>query len=350
MTTAPYSPPWFLRNPHAQTIWGKFVRPEPPVPHLVRETHTLDDGDRVTLVRLRPHEPRTPRLVLLHGLEGTERSHYAESLMRAAWRRGWGADLLLFRSCDGALNDAPRFYHSGDTGDVATILTRLASSHPHAPLLACGVSLGGNVLVKYLGDATTPRPTTLRAAAAVSVPWDLARGSRHIGRGLATIYQRAFLRTLRTKAIAKATRFPDHFPSADTIARIRTLWEFDDRITAPLHGFVDAADYYARSSARHFVHGVTTPTLLLSAIDDPFLPADVLEEVRRAAAGNPALTVQFEPHGGHVGFVVGTSPRRTDSYLATRIPAFLADHLAPTDHAEADAVLARDPATPPHTR
>jgi hypothetical protein len=315
----------------------------------VRERRTLDDGDQVTLVRLRPHEPRTPRLVLLHGLEGTERSHYAESLIRAAWRRGWGADLLLFRSCDGTLNDTPRFYHSGDTGDVEAIVARLADEHPHAPLLACGVSLGGNVLVKYLGDHAPVRPATLRAAAAVSVPWDLARGSRHIGRGLATIYQRAFLRTLRAKAIAKAARFPDRFPPADTIARIRTLWEFDDRITAPLHGFADAADYYARSSGKRFVQGIRIPTLLLSAIDDPFLPPDVLDEVRRAAHDNPALTIQFEPHGGHVGFVVGTSPRRTDSYLATRIPTFLATQLDSADHAEADAVLARDPATPPRT-
>ncbi len=350
MTTPPYVPPRFLRNPHLQTLWGKFVRPEPPVPHLVRERWPLDDGDHVTLVRLRPHEPRAPRLVMLHGLEGTERSHYVQSFFRAAWSRGWGADLLVFRSCDGTLNDAARFYHSGETTDLHAVLARLAHQHPHAPLLACGVSLGGNVLVKYLGERAPHAPATLRAAAAVSVPWDLERGSRHLSRGVSVVYERWFLRTLRQKALAKAARYPDRFPPPDVIARIRTLWEFDDRITAPLHGFADARDYYTRSSGKRFVHGIRIPTLLLSAADDPFLPADVLEEVRTAARDNPAVTLQFEPHGGHVGFVIGDSPFRTESYLALRIPGFLAHHLGPDDATEADAVLARDPATPPPHR
>lgn len=346
MTTAPYTPPWFLRNPHAQTLWGKFVRPEAPMPHLVRERWTTPDDDRVTLVRLRAHEPAAPRLVLLHGLEGTERSHYVESLVRAAWRRGWGADLLCFRSCDGALNAQPRFYHSGETSDLAHVLARLADAHPEATLVACGVSLGGNVLVKYLGEGRDDVPATLRAACAVSVPYDLERGCRHISRGFSVIYERSFLRSLRTKALAKRERFPDRFPPVAEIASIRTLWEFDDRITAPLHGFADARDYYTRSSGKRFVRGIRIPTLLLSAVDDPFLPADVLDEVRRDARDNPAVTLQFEPHGGHVGFVVGSSPFRTDSYLATRVPAYLEQHLGSDARAAAADVLARDPAHP----
>lgn len=346
MTTGSYTPPWFLRNPHAQTLWGKFVRAEAPMPHLTRERWATPDDDHVTLVRLRAAEARAPRLVLLHGLEGTERSHYVESLVRAAWRRGWGADLLVFRSCDGTLNAQPRFYHSGETTDLAHVLARLAHEHPDAPLLACGVSLGGNVLVKYLGEPRTDRPATLRAACAVSVPYDLERGSRHISRGFSLVYERSFLRSLRAKALAKRAVYPDRFPPVEAIAAIRTLWEFDDRITAPLHGFADARDYYTRSSGKRFVHGIRIPTLLLSAVDDPFLPADVLDEVRAAARAAPAVTLQFEPHGGHVGFVVGSSPFRTDSYLATRVPAFLEQHLDAAAHDAAADVLRRDPARP----
>ncbi|MCU0627446.1 MAG: hydrolase [Gemmatimonadaceae bacterium] len=344
MTTSPYSPPWFLRNPHVQTIWGKFVRPEPPVPHVTRERWETPDDDSVTVVRLRADEPRAPRLVLFHGLEGNERSHYVQAFFRAAWRRGWGADLLCFRSCDGTLNRQPRFYHSGETGDASYVLGRLAAEHPEAALVACGVSLGGNVLVKLLGEGVAPVPPSLRAAVAVSVPYDLERGSRHISRGFSLVYERWFLRTLRAKSLAKQARYPDRFPAPDVIARIRTLWDFDDRITAPLHGFADAVDYYRRSSGRHFVRGIRVPTLCISAIDDPFLPRDVLDAVRHDAHENPAVTLQFEPHGGHVGFVIGPTPFRTDNYLAHRMPAFLDQHLGSDDHAAATERLAREAA------
>lgn len=342
MSAPGYAPPWFLRNPHAQTIWGKFVRPDAPLPPVVRERWETPDGDHVTVVRVRPDAPHAPRLLLLHGLEGSERSHYVEALFRAAWRRGWGADLLLFRGCDGTLNARPRFYHSGETGDVAHVAARLAAAHPGAPLLACGVSLGGNVLVKWLGEGERPVPAALRAAVAVSVPYDLARGSRHIGRGFARVYETTFLRSLRAKALAKRARFPDHFAPAERIAAIRTLWEFDDVVTAPLHGFDGAEDYYARSSSKRFVAGIRVPALLLSAVDDPFLPCDVLDEVRAVADASPHVALQFEPHGGHVGFVTGGAPWRTDTWLAERVPAFLASHLDASAHEAARDVLERE--------
>jgi uncharacterized protein len=141
------------------------------------------------------------------------------------------------------------------------------------------------------------------------------------------MYEKWFLRTLRVKAMEKASRYPDRFPAPEVIARIRTLWEFDDLITGPLHGFDGARDYYTRSSAKHFVQSARLPLLLLSAADDPFLPRDVLDEVRQRARTNPLVHTEFVPHGGHVGFVTGESPRRTRSYLADRIPAFLAQHL-----------------------
>lgn len=327
MTGSPsFRAPWFARNPHIQTVWGKFIGPEPAVP-ASREHWETPDGDEVVVLRLHPERLDAPRFVLFHGLEGNERSHYVPSLFRAAAQRGWGADLLLWRSCGGSNNRAARFYHSGETDDAAWFLHRLATLHPDAPLLACGVSLGGNVLTKLLGDPAHPLPPQLVAAAAVSVPFDLARGSRHISTGLSSMYERWFLRTLRAKAIAKALRYPDRFPPVERIAAIRTLWEFDDLITGPLHGFADAADYYAKSSAKLFVDRVRIPLLLLSAHDDPFLPRDVLDDVRERARLNPFVQTEFVPKGGHVGFVApGRSAFAARSYLADRIPSFLAPY------------------------
>ena len=324
--TSTFRAPWFARNPHVQTLWGKFVSPEPPVVAR-RETWQTPDGDNVVVIRANPEAAQAPRFVLFHGLEGTERSHYVPSLFRAVAQRGWAADMLLWRSCGGTNNRAARFYHSGETEDATWFLHRLATLYPSAPLVACGVSLGGNVLTKLLGDARIPLPSTLRAAAAVSTPFDLERGSRHISRGVSSLYEKWFLRSLRVKALEKASRYPALFPRPGVIARIRTLWEFDDLITGPLHGFDGASDYYTRSSAKHFVSSARLPLLLLSAADDPFLPHDVLEEVRERAKSNALVHTEFVRHGGHVGFVTGDSPRRSRSYLSDRIPAFLAQFI-----------------------
>lgn len=324
--TSNFRAPWFARNPHIQTLWGKFVGPQLPM-DAHRETWRTPDGDDVVVIRAARERADAPRFVLFHGLEGTERSHYVPSLFRAAAARGWAADMLLWRSCGGTNNRAARFYHSGETGDAAWFLHRLAALYPSAPLIACGVSLGGNVLTKLLGDAEIPLPPSLRAGVAVSTPFDLERGSRHISRGLSSFYEKWFLRTLRSKALEKASRYPERFPSADVISRISTLWEFDDLITGPLHGFDGASDYYTRSSAKRFVGSARLPLLLLSATDDPFLPADVLDEVRRSAQLNPLVYTEFLPNGGHVGFVTGDSPLQARSYLADRIPAFLAQYV-----------------------
>lgn len=323
---APFHAPWFARNPHLQTLWGKFISPEPPVA-ATRETWQTPDGDDVVVLRADATRADAPRFVLFHGLEGTERSHYVASLFRSAAARGWAAEMMLWRSCGGSNNRAARFYHSGETEDAVWFLNRLAARYPEAPLVACGVSLGGNVLTKLVGDTTLALPATLRAAVGVSVPFDLERGSRHISTGVSRLYEHWFLRTLRVKALEKATRYPDRFPDPRVIAGIRTLWEFDDLITGPLHGFEGASDYYTKSSAKHFVQHARVPLLLLSAVDDPFLPGEVLEDVQHRASANPLVQTEFVPHGGHVGFVTGDSPRRSRSYLAERVPAFLAQHI-----------------------
>jgi predicted alpha/beta-fold hydrolase len=325
-STPEFRAPWWARNPHVQTMWGKFLRRTRPLtrslPTRVERWDTLD-GDFVDMVRLDAAAPDRPHLLLLHGLEGGMQSHYTQGMFAEARRRGWAMDLLLHRSCGPELNRTRRFYHSGETTDTAFVIDRLVREHPDTPLGVCGVSLGGNVLLKYLGERGTEVPAPLRAVVAVSVPYDLARGSRHIGRGGFTrLYERNFLRSLRDKVAAKRARFPDLADDA-TLARARTLWDFDDVVTAPVHGFRDAADYYARSSSLGYLARVRVPALLLSALDDPFLPAEVLDEVRAVAGENPALRLEFTPHGGHAGFVWGRAPWRAEFYAERRTFEFL---------------------------
>lgn len=320
MVVHAYSPAWWLPGPHARTMWGRFFRRTPPLETHIERWET-DDGDFIDLVRLDAPAGR-PHLVILHGLEGTARSHYARGLLLEAAHRGWAADLLLFRGCSGEPNRAPRFYHSGDTGDIDAVTRRLFAIDATSPFLFAGVSLGGNVLLKWLGERSESVDRRVIAAAAVSVPFDLARASRHIDRGFSRVYQRHFLQSLRKKALAKLEQYPE-LVSSERVRSARTLYEFDDVVTAPVHGFVDAGDYYARSSSIRFLSRIRVATLLLSAVDDPFLPSEVLEQVRGVAGGNPSLEVEFLAKGGHVGFVSGQNPFRPFYYAEWRVAEFL---------------------------
>lgn len=318
-----FRPPWWLRNPHAQTLWGKLARRTPRVPFRHERWETPDD-DFLDLYRLDAPRADAPRLLLLHGLEGSHRSHYVVGLMERARRRGWGGAVLLWRSCGAEPNRAARFYHSGETGDLDLVVRRLTKHAPAAPLLLAGVSLGGNVLLKWLGEHGSAVPAQVRAAAAISVPYDLARGARHLSRGFSRLYERHFLRSLRRKAEEKGRRFPG-LVRDDALRAARTLRDFDDCVTAPVHGFRDADDYYTRSSSLGFLPAIRVPALLLSAADDPFLPAAVLGEVRAAALANPALELEFPPHGGHAGFVAGPAPWRADYYAERRVTEWLGE-------------------------
>ena len=272
--------------------------------------------------------PDTPHVLLFHGLEGGIHSHYAQGLLSEMHRRGWSADLVVWRSCGSSPNRARRFYHSGETGDLALVLERVASERPGTPIAAVGVSLGGNVLLKYLGEESVAARHRLFAAAAVSVPFDLGRGSDYINRGFSRVYQRYFLHSLKRKAIEKQARYPD-LPSAKQIGAIATLREFDDTLTAPIHGFSGAVDYYTRSSSIHCLASIAVNTLLLNAVDDPFLPRDVLDEVTRIARGNEHLVLDLPNHGGHAGFIGGWNPFRPVFYLERRVGEFLANQLPP---------------------
>lgn len=322
-----YSPAWWIPGGHLQTLWGKLFRRQATAPTFLERWDT-PDGDFVELHRVAASAGR-PRVLLLHGLEGTVHSHYAQGLLNEAARRGWGADLLIFRSCGPELNRTRRFYHSGETTDTAFVLDRICREFPTSSLAIAGVSLGGNVLLKFLGERGHDLPRQLRAAAAISVPFDLARSSQRINRGFSRFYQRFFLDSLRRKASGKAVHFPDLAP-AHKISALRTLEDFDNLITGPLHGFRDAQDYYLRSSSLPWLKDIRLKTLLLSAVDDPMLPPVVLEEVRDVARENPALHVEFVKRGGHAGFIAGSWPWRPFYYAEYRVGEFFAEEFERT--------------------
>jgi predicted alpha/beta-fold hydrolase len=310
-----YRPAWWLPGGHAQTIWGRFTRRRPSLP-LRRETLRAPDGDELELHVL-DAPASAPRVLVLHGLEGTIRSHYLAPMFENARARGWGAVLLMHRGCGDAPNEARRFYHSGETSDLALAFDQLARRHPDSPWLMAGVSLGGNVLLKWLGERGEMIDDRLRGAAAISVPFDLELGARHISNGLWGAYDRAFLKSLRRKAMTKLDRYPDLFDRA-RLQDARSIFDFDDCVTAPVHGFRDARDYYARSSSIRFLEGIRVPTFLLSAIDDPFLPPAVIDRVRDIASANSCVHLEVTDRGGHVGFVEGLVPWRARYYAEAR--------------------------------
>jgi uncharacterized protein len=313
-----FEPARWLRGPHGQTVFGTLLRRGPRLP-LRRERWELSDGDFLDVDRL-GGAAEAPLLIVLHGLEGSSSSHYVRGLLAQARRRGWRALALNFRSCSGEANRLVRSYHSGETGDLAEAISRARSESRAAPVLLAGFSLGGNVVVKWLGEQGDAAP--VRAAVAVSVPFDLKLCARALDArdAMALVYRTRFLRTLKRKTVEKARLFPQI-----DIARVRaarTLFEFDEAVTAPVHGFSGAQDYWAQSSSGPYVARVRVPLLLLSAQDDPFIPAECLPHA--AAAANPAVTLELYPNGGHLGFVAG--PYVPWFWAEWRAAEFLAAH------------------------
>lgn len=315
---AAFRPAWWLTGAHAQTLWAALLR-RAPRPTLLREDLELPDGDFVELCRTPGGAGAT--VVLFHGLEGSVESTYARGLLHACSAAGWRCVFMHFRGCGRRHNRLPRSYHSGDTGDIDFLLRTLAAREPGAPLAAIGVSLGGNALLKYLGEGTPPGE--LRAAAAVSVPFELDHGARRLSRGASRLYQHYLLRRLRQRVRDKFRHLPPPFALPD-LARLDTFYKFDGAVTAPLHGFRDADDYYARCSARRFLGRIRTPTLIVQALDDPFLPPDALPV---PAELPPCIRFELSAGGGHVGFIGGRWPWRAEYWLDRRIPRFFADHL-----------------------
>ncbi|MFN3789258.1 YheT family hydrolase [Massilia sp.] len=312
-----YRAPAWLPGGHLQTIYPATCVAKPPVAYR-RERWSSSDGDFID-VDFVDGQPGKPLVVLFHGLEGSSNSHYARSLMAALRERGWSGAVPHFRGCSGEANLMPRFYHSGDAAEVDWVLRKLHARAP-GPLFAAGVSLGGNALLRWLGESGHGAEI-VEAACAVSAPLDLARGGEALSSGLNMLYTRMFLQTLKPKCLAKLERYPGLFDRAALMAA-RDLYAFDNVVTAPLHGYKDTDDYWHRASARHVLHAITVPTLVLNARNDPFLPGRYLPE-----SASTAVTLEYPDEGGHVGFAVGPLPGRID-WLPRRILAFF-DAAAP---------------------
>ncbi len=301
-----YRAPRWLPGGQLQTIWtALFSRPVPGTPPAYRrERWDTPDGDFVDVDFVDAADPAAPLLVLFHGLEGSSRSPYALAFAYNAAARGWAYAVPHFRGCSGELNLAPRAYHSGDFEEIGWLLARLRARR-QAPLLAVGISLGGNALLRWAEEAGDSAATTARAVAAVCSPIDLAAGGHAIGRGFnRQVYTRMFLRTMKPKALLKWQQHPGLF-DRERLRAARTLYEFDDLFTAPLHGFRGTDDYWSRASAKPHLRRIRIPALVLNARNDPFVPAHSLpgpQEVGRS------VTLWQPAHGGHVGFARGRFP------------------------------------------
>jgi uncharacterized protein len=338
-----YRAPLWLPTSHVQTIVPALFARLPAVNYR-RERWDTPDGDFIELDWLvheppvhsaaavngsrpstvngssngasQPPAPDTPLFVLFHGLEGSSGSHYARTLMAAAHELGWDGVVPHFRSCSGSLNLLPRFYHLADSNEVDWVLRRLRDTH-RGPIVVAGVSLGGNVLLRWLGERREDA-SIISAAAAISAPLDVHAGGHALSQGFGKIYTRSFLKTLKVKALQKLEQYPGLF-DANAMLASRTMYEFDNVVTAPLHGFRDTDDYWTRATTRPLLPAVTVPTLVLNARNDPFLPGTVLPARHEVSA---AIELDQPQHGGHVGFMTGRFPGRID-WLSRRVFNYL---------------------------
>jgi len=319
MTRIPldYAAPRWIPGGHAQTIVAAKFLPRPAVAYR-RERWEAPDGDFVDLdfALPEPAQPNAPVLVHFHGLEGSSQSHYALALMRAVADRGWRGIVVHFRGCSGQANRLPRAYHSGDSDEIDWILRRVAQRYTQARLHAVGVSLGGNVLAKWLGEREE-EAGFVSAAASIGSPLDLVAGGGVISRGFNLVYTRVFLATLKPKVREKLERFPGLLDPA-RLAAVRTMYDFDAVYTAPVHGFAGTEDYWQRASAKPVLGGVRIPHLVLNALNDPFVPADSLPRPHQVSRH---VRLEQPAQGGHIGFPRGAPPGELN-YLPERILSF----------------------------
>jgi predicted alpha/beta-fold hydrolase len=310
ITSSAFRPAWWLPGPHLQTLYPSLFRTR-CAPRLSRQRLELPDGDFVDL----DWTGGTGGMVVLvlHGLEGNLESHYTGALLKVLAQRGYTAGLLYFRNCSGEPNRLPRSYHSGDTGDLDFVIRHIQQAFPGRDIAVIGYSLGGNVLLKWLGEQAAAAP--VRTAIAISVPFDLNSAALKLETGLSRIYQRHLLKKLTAAVQRKAPLHPPPVPM-ERLQELRTFRQFDNAITAPLNGFKDVDDYYGHSSCGQYLHGIRTPTLIIQSRDDPFLPAAALPAEDDLG---PAVVLELSRRGGHVGFITGPNPLRPCYWLEQRI-------------------------------
>lgn len=324
---APYStfkPAWWLSNPHLQTIYPALIRrPRLAQPRL-RQRLELDDGDFLDLDCM--GEATQPLVLLLHGLAGDSHSGYILGLQNSLYLHGFASVVMNFRGCSGEFNRLARAYHAGETADLNAVFSHLQRQYPGRSLSVVGFSLGGNMVLKWLGErGGIPG---LSAAVAVSVPFRLDRCASRLDQGLSRLYSAYLLRDLKKFMQAKyhSLRLHGHDQEAEKIQAlgdlrsIRSFWEYDDRVVAPLHGFHDVHDYYAQSSCISFLSSIANACLVIQASDDPFMTADVIPESQHISS---LVQLELLKAGGHVGFIAGHRPFCAEYWLEKRIVAFL---------------------------
>ena len=318
-----FRPAWWLTNPHLQTLCSTLMRHiKAPIDSV--ERFELPDGDFVDLAWAEKGLDRdAPLVIFLHGLGGSVDSTYVAGQLRAFNQNGWRAVLMHFRGASQEANRLPRAYHSGETSDLNCLLNALALRESHTKKALVGFSLGGNVALKWLGEH--PTQSIVQAAVAVSVPYQLNKVADRIHHGFSRLYQSHLLKRLRQVFLRKLNAHGDSLPfTAQELEALRCFWTFDEHITARLHGFPHVHAYYRESSSRQYLIHITTPTLLIHALDDPFMTRDVLPHADELSSH---VTLEVSRRGGHVGFISGVVPGRPMYWLDQRIPEFLRETL-----------------------
>jgi predicted alpha/beta-fold hydrolase len=315
MKETQFKPAWWLRSPHLQTLWPVFFKKRHKL-DLTSEQLELDDGDFIDLCWSRKTSNKT--VLVLHGLQGSIKSHYANGIMYQLEQSGYKPVFMYFRGCSGRVNRLARAYHSGETGDLSTVINHIKNKTGSYPYAAVGFSLGGNVLLKWLGETGDSNP--LKKAVAISVPFKLHDSAKRLQYGVSKIYRDHLLTSLRKTYTEKFAQIDS--PLSIDVNQLKSFWDYDDKITAPLHGFDGAEDYYDKCSCRQFLKNIQIPTRIIHSSDDPFMfcttmPGD--EEL------NPCIDFLPTSHGGHVGFISAKTPLTTYSWCEKKITEFLSD-------------------------
>lgn len=316
---SPFKHAWWLPDQHSQTLFSTVFKRSIPL-KLTEEELDLPDGDFVEMVWT---EPTTsgPVVVLFHGMEGSAKSGYAQGILNTVHQLGWQGVVMHFRGCGKKDNRLPRWYHSGDSPDIDFFIQFLQQRFPGRPLAAIGVSLGGNALLKYLGEKGDDSP--LSAAMAISVPFELSNTSFHLTTGFSRLYQRHLVKLVRKKIIDKHKKMPLNI-DIEAFKKAKTFYEVDNA-AAKMHGFENADDYYQRASARQFLKSISVPTLILHSENDPFMtPAAIPTQAELSAN----VTLELTKSGGHVGFVYGDNPLKPKYWIDQRVQQFLSQQLA----------------------
>lgn len=320
MTSGSFRPSWWLRNRHLQTIWQSVFSSRVKL-ETHRERLELPDGDFVDLDWTGEEGPIA---IVLHGLEGSIRSPYVRSTLKALNLHGWQGVLMHFRGCSGETNRLMRGYHSGETGDLDYLISEIRRRYPDTPIALIGFSLGGSVMLRWLSEQGDQ--ANVVGAVAVSVPFVLNNSVERMDKGLSRFYQRYLLSSLHRSVRAKLACMPmdELNVNEDRLQKLTTFKLFDDAITAPLHGFRDAAHYYAETSVRSRLKSITVSTLIIHSQDDPFMSKSAIPTADELS---PSTQLELTKRGGHVGFISGPIPFLGRSWLARRIPAYLEEQL-----------------------